>query len=616
MSAAAASAARSVGAGRATAGALLTVLLLLGNVVVANVIVSRHGAMRFDLTEAKENTLAPGTLRTVSSLPDRARVRAFVSKDLPPEAVPILEPALDILQQLERVSRGRVVVDYLDPSRAEVALEAQKLGIAPVQGQVWRGDRREQVPIYFGLEIRCADRPTKVIPFLDTRNAEYEIARALKAVSDERPPVVAFLSREPPEPPSIPGFEMPAPEGRDFQLLRDRLKDRYKVRDLALTKYGEAIPEDVAVLVLPRPEKLDERERFEIDQFVMRGGRLLVLAERHRYRDPSQHEPIETGLDPLLQKWGVRIVPDALVVDGSHLQIQVPRRGPRGTQQVVVGYPYFAVLSRATGAFSANHPITKYLESLELFWAGAIEVLPDRPATVEVENLLQSSEASYLTRAVEDVSPDEELDRRIVTKLVSRTPARQRIAVALVGKFASAFAGAPVPPIAADLPPNADAPKLDDAARGTLAESRETRIVVVADSDVAGNDSLRRSPAAGIFLGNAVDWLALDQDLISIRSRGQARRIRDLETEAMKDLGLDVSDGSLSVAMEDLPKLLQDRERIRLEARDAADSVRRRIKIAAVCGPGVLLLALALLRLLARGAERRRAAAVAARAAA
>lgn len=586
---------------------ILTVALLVAIAVVANLILSRHLDARVDLTDDGSNTLSAGTINTIQRLPDRARVRAFFTKELPPEAVPALEPALDIVAQIERASGGKVAVDYLDPSKADIALEAKKLGITPIEAQVRRKDRSESATIYFGVEIRCADRPPKVIPFVDIRNAEYELARALKAVGEEKPTTVAFLSREPAEPPQIPGVQMPPAEGRLFQGLRELLKDRYLVRDLGETKFGEPIPAEVGVLVLPRPEKLDEREVFEIDQFVMRGGRLLILADAHLYDGQFVHTAVDMGLEALLGKWGVKIPTDAVVVDQAHQIIPVPKRNPRGgmTQTLREYFPFLRV-SRQTGGFSDKSPITKNLQELSLLWASPLEILADKPAGLEIEPLIQSSRAAWRTKEVENLVPDEQLERRVAEKFTSPNPAQEKLAVALVGKFPSLFAGKTPPAVTAVS--TTSRPALDDSKREVLALSQETRVIVLGDSDLARNEVVMgRDRMSATFLGNVVDWLALDQDLISIRSRAQARPIRDLDGEALQSLGIEEK-GSDVIDIQELIKRQQEREQKSREAKDLADAKRTRIKAANIAGPVVLLLAAGLLRLGLRRRARRLAA--------
>lgn len=592
----------------------LSAALLAAIALVANAIATRHSDHAVDLTADGENTLAAGTLQTLKTLPDRVRVRAFFTRDLPPEAAPHLDPARNVVDRLERASGGRVAVEYLDPTEAKVAEEVKKLGIAPSMIQVRRHDRFESAEIYFGLELRCGDRPPRTIPFLDLQNPEYELARALKAVGDAKTPTIGFLTREPPAPPKVPGMDMPMSPERIFERLRELLRDRYRVVDLYDARFGQPIPPDVEVLVLAKPRDLDERERFEVDQFVMRGGRLLVLHEKHEYdlRGTFEHKAIETGIDPLLERWGIRIAPDVLAIDSAAETIRAQAGGPNARNRPFVPYCYFPVLTEQSGGFSAKHPITKALRGLSLYWASPVDVLPDRAPSIVAEDLLSSSEMAFRTKVIDDVKPDAETSRRATAKVTSETPARQRFAVALYGKFPSAFAGKPVPPPTESRPAAPGAASQPDERRTVLAESHETRVVVVGDADFARNELLSRAEGAKIFLGNAVDWLVLDQALISIRSRGQTRMLRDLELEEQKALGGDPSKPRSITSFEELKNVQDEMQRTSNEARERADRKRATIKLANMFGPGAVLIAFGILRLVRRSRERRLAAEAAA----
>lgn len=594
----------------------VTALLLVASAVVVNVIASRHLGARADLTEGKENTLSAGTLRAIERLPDRARVRAFFTKDLPPEATPVLQPVVDLVGQIERASNGKVAVDRLDPTKFDVVSEARKLGIAPFELQLNRSDNMVQAQIYLGLEIRCADRPPRVIPFVDPRNPEYEIARAFAALAGEK--TVAFLTREPPAPPKFPGIDMPIPPERRFEGLRERLRKLYRVVDLANTNYGDPVPADVDVLVLGRPAALSERERYEIDQFLMRGGRILALVDRFEVDlagGAGSCKPIETGLDPLLEKWGVRIPSDVLVVDGTCEIVAVPKKTPLGTVREQVKYPYFPSISRLSGGLSSNHPITKVLQGATLFWASPLDLVPEKPASIAIENLLQSSELSYRTREVENLGFDAQLGKRISDKIASKEAARQRVAVALLGKFPSLFAGKGAPAPAESRPSHLPKPAVADADRSTASESKETRLVIVGDSDFATNAFLGMNQSSAVLLENMVEWLALEQDLTSIRGRGQVRRIRNLEVEAMRGKNKEgdkpLQATTVAELQNELTKMFEEEERVTLEARESADRERFRIKLANVLGPGAALLIVGLARLWRRARERERYAALA-----
>ncbi|MBI3820046.1 MAG: GldG family protein [Planctomycetes bacterium] len=589
---------------------MLTGALLAGIAVVSNAIVMRHVNASLDITQWQENTLSAGTINIIKKLPDRARVKAYFSKEFPPEGATYFERVREVLNQIERVSNGKVAIDWLDPNKSDVAIEARKSGIAPREFPIPRNDGYEQVSIYLGLDIRCADRSPKIIPFVALDNPEYDVARALSSLSGEKPVTIGFLTREPGAPPKMPGFDMPPSPDRIFERFREQLKLQFKVVDLETIKYGDPIPDDVSVLILGKPASLDERERFEIDQYIMNGGRALILDDEHDIDIQGQkpYKKIDTGLAPLLAKWGVGISDKFLVVDKFCEQVNVQMQTLNGLQQKRMGYPYLLSVSKQSDGLSKNNPITKQLEGLTLFFASPIELSSDKPASLQFETLLRSSELAYRTAEVENTRLDQELERRMMSKFDSQTPSRQTLGLAIVGKFPSAFAGKLPPALTESRPTHLQKPAVDDAHRIIVSESKETRVVIVSDADFATNAYIGQS--AWIFLENAIEWLSLSQDLSSIRARNQVRKIRNFEQEALKATMGD-KDKSLSItSSDDIQKKIEDfvdkNTKVTLDARDAADAKRTRIKLFNTLGPACALVILGFIRMFQRRQERRR----------
>lgn len=594
---------------------VLTGVLLVSIAIVANVIIMRHVNGSIDLTEYQENTLAPGTIKIVKKLPDRARVKAYFSKEFPPEGAAYFERVRDLLTQIERVSDGKVVIDWLDPTKAEVAVDARKAGITPREFPIPRNDRYEQVSIYLGLDIRCADRSPKLIPFVPLDNPEYEIARALSSLAEERPTVIGFLTREPAAPPKMPGFEMPPSPERIFNTFREQLEQQFKVVDLENIKYGDPIPSDISVLVLGRPKDLTERERFEIDQYIMNGGRVLVLYDAHEHdiQGRQPYKKITTGLEPLLTKWGLAVSDNQLVADRACETLQVRMQTLNGVQPRIVQYPYWIAISQQTKGISTNHPITKRLQGMNLFWAAPIDLLPDHPQSLQFETLLQSSELANRTKEVSNIGIDEDLGRRIIRGFDkdTATPSQQKLAVAIVGKFPSAFAGKTPPALTESRPANLPKPEVDDAKRTVISESKESRIVFIGDSDFATNQMLSQS--AWIFLENTIEWLSLSQDLSTIRARNQVRKIRNFEQEALKRAGVDKEMRISATTTEELEKeftaFYDKQDYATRNARNEADAERNRIKLFFTLGPSGFLVIFGFIRMFLRRRERERLAA-------
>jgi ABC-type uncharacterized transport system involved in gliding motility auxiliary subunit len=318
--------------------------------------------------------------------------------------------------------------------------------------------------------------------------------------------------------------DKPAPNpARSYEAVFETLQTQYKVRRVHL-KSGQPVPKGIGTLLIVRPRSLSEQEAFEIDQFVMRGGRLAIFADTVEFDLGSNlaETRIDTGLDHLLEHYGFRL-DDRLVLDESTDFMTVYRReGMLQLQQNLV-YPYFVRILPEN--LDERNPVVKKLGALSFFWASPIEVLEDRTGDRETVTLARSSDKAWSAESYDNVLPSVENTGWAYYRRPDEENRHQYIlAAAQIGSFTSAFDAAPGPPVpaeAAPAPPEAatvEDEKPEKPPREVLTRSPETRIILVGDADIASDSQFRR-PASFTFVLNVVDWLTLGNELIEIRSR-------------------------------------------------------------------------------------------------
>jgi ABC-2 type transport system permease protein len=339
-----------------------------------------------------------------------------------------------------------------------------------------------------------------------------------------------------------------------WQEIRNFLSQSYEVKAVDLS--SGRVPGDVDVLVVIAPQGMTDKELFAIDQYLMRGG-AVILAAGNYVLSPQQlgggimMQTVEGGVNELLKSYGIE-VQDALVMDPQNepFPVQVPRNA--GGVSVVeirqINYPFFVDV-RSDG-MAADSPIVASLPAITLHWASPVEVDEEKNQDRKTIVLLQSSPASWL-RSDSDVNPDLQTYPEYGFP-VEGDQGRRPLAVSVQGAFESYFkdrpspfeGGAEVPeplgPTSPDQPstgPEANA----EPVLGTIDVSPESsRLVVVGSAEFVDDTVLEISRSLSQdryllnlqFIQNAVDWSVEDEDLLSIRSRGTyARLLQDLDSE-------------------------------------------------------------------------------------
>ncbi|MFQ6043638.1 MAG: hypothetical protein ACE5PV_22520, partial [Candidatus Poribacteria bacterium] len=194
-------------------------------------------------------------------------------------------------------------------------------------------------------------------------------------------------------------------------------------------------------------------------------------------------------------------------------------------------YPYWPKIIKQN--FSQKSAITNQLESLVLPWTSSVEIVASEEGGVKAEELVKSTEHAWTVQGRYDLNPQQRF---------YQTPSERKsypLAVELSGKFKSFYAGKEIPKVENDDKKKSSSSE-NESERKTVEESKETKIIVVGNSNFIANNILgglggRQAEANMIFFQNLVDWLTLGEELINIRSRGVTDRpLKENLSEATK----------------------------------------------------------------------------------
>ncbi|MCX7707254.1 MAG: GldG family protein, partial [Anaerolineae bacterium] len=301
-------------------------------------------------------------------------------------------------------------------------------------------------------------------------------------------------------------------------------------------------------LVVISPQGLDDKARFAIDQFLMRGGSVVIAAGNYQiafdqFLGNLSLQPVDGGLNEMLAHYGIT-VEKALVMDTQNepFPVQTERQvGGIVVREIqAINYPFFVDV-RASG-MDKTSPIVSKLPAITLNWVSPLTVDESKNQGREVKTLLTSSAKSWLRNDI-NIQPNLNQYPGLGFPVEGEQKARP-LAVSVRGSFESYFKGKPSP--LAQQQPQAEAqgsatPTPAPQTAGVIEASPDTaRLVVVGSNDfltdVVFQISASLTPDRYLnslqFLQNAVDWSVEDLDLLGIRSRGQSARVLEPLSEA------------------------------------------------------------------------------------
>ena len=362
-----------------------SVVLLLICLVAVN-LMAHFFPLRYDLTEERLYTISEGSRKILAGLTDPVRINFYYSRnnsELPPNFKIYAQRVQELLEEYVALSKGMVVLKILDPKPDTDEEEwAQKYGIKPIP--LPSGNT-----VYFGAVISMLDQEM-LLPYFDQRREnflEYDISQAIQKVGSTSTSKVGLLSvlnlqggRS-----MIPG----QPPAQKWVFLNE-LEKSVTVENLALTI--EEIPDDINLLIVLHPRSFNSRLRYAVDQYVLRGGRLVVLLDPNARIDMTspanqfgQQPQLSSDLPELLKQWGVDY--DVAKVVGDRLHATQVNTG-----QGVMSFPMW--MTFRSDSLDQKHPITAQLENLLFVEAGSLKKAAD--SKTEFTPLLSLSAKSGL----------------------------------------------------------------------------------------------------------------------------------------------------------------------------------------------------------------------------
>ncbi len=483
---------------------LAFLLILLGWILVLNYL-SNKFFLRLDLSRNHAYTLSQSTKKMLKELKEPVLIQCYFSTDLPAQIKDEMDQVKDLLNEYSIYGRGKVRIEYINPDRdPELKQELQARQIMPVPYQVRGASELSYREGYMAMELRYLDKTQAFHNVITLPDFEYSVSSAILKLSAEKEIGVAMLSGE--------GF----PDAyQDLKSLRELIDSQYNFTTVS-TQKGEFIPEDVNVLLVIGPSRMSDRDKYELDQFLMRGGKLILLvdgvdvAEQYLVAFPK-----EDGLDDLLESYGVKRNHD-LVMDVVNEKVAMKQ----GEFQIVQDYPLWVKVSipllKELG-LAADHQIVNQLDSVVLPWPSSVESSGNNPDAKATE-LLKTSPKSWVQSGSQFVLEPAKLPRAIPLEGMGEKV--RTLSILLQGKFKSFYTGKEIPkPEKPKTEEGEEEPEPEKVPPARLEQSPESAILVVGNSRFVREDYANIGNSNLNFVLNAVDWMTLGGKLIGVRAR-------------------------------------------------------------------------------------------------
>jgi len=490
-------------------------------------------AGRVDLTQNKLYTLSEGTKEILRKIEEPITLRLFFSPRLGRE-IPLYanyhQRVRDLLDEYTSHAGGKIKLEFYDPapySDVEDRAVAYRLQGVPMEAG------GEQV--FFGLAGTNSTDDEEILAFFQPereRFLEYDLTKVVFNLANPKRREVGLIAQLP-----VAGDVMPMPGMRMPQpwVVMDQMRQVFQVRQFG-SDTG-TLPKDLQILMLVHPKELSEEGQYAIDQFVLRGGKLLVFVDpnsevdaQRPSRDPNAIPgPTSSNPEKLFSAWGIELVKDRVI--GDRL---TATRVNAGTSQRPRVTDYIVWNGLKAGNLNRQDAVTGELQLVNVASAGILKPKPG--ATTSFAPLVTASPGSMQVETDKiKFAPDP-------TVLLRDYKAESEIltmAARITGPAKTAFPDGP--PKVEGRPPQPDQLPHVAESQGPIS------VIVIADTDMLddrfwvsaqeffGQRQVQPTANNGDLVVNALENLAGGSELMSLRSRGVSSRVFELVQDIQRE---------------------------------------------------------------------------------
>lgn len=497
------------------------VVIVLIIIIAVNVIASSF-YFRWDFSSGKMYTLSRNSVKVIDKLQNPVTIRFYCTQSnnrMPVYFRNYAKRIEDLLAEYKNAGGKKIKIVKHDPIPDSDAEDAASLD--GVTGQVLStGDK-----IYMGVAVSSLDK-TITLPFLAPQKEnilEYEITRAISQVIRTGKDKIGVMSPFPVlgAQPSVDMLRSGKyrPEGPWFSFRE--LKEDFELVKVPFET--ETVEKELKVLIIVHPSGISDKTQFAIDQYLLRGGKLIVFLDPRSFyaaiksqEDKNLYKLLSSDMDKLLKAWGVSYNPNIVLADMTFAKrIQMPDRL----------MTFGTVLDIIAPGFNKTEIITGQLDRVSMFFPGYFDCKP-------VEGLKRTVLINS-TKDAQGISSFIADKPEVVFRNFNPVNKSFDLALSLAGRFRTAFpdgrpAAEPVKDDKKDKDEKA-APKNEKVLKESI---KDGTVFLVADSDILVNDACVQVTKTSIgqsvyvrvndninFLQNIVEYLCGDSDMIGIRCR-------------------------------------------------------------------------------------------------
>lgn len=502
---------------------------LVSLIIVLVLIFTKTLYFRIDLTEEGRYSLSDASKDLVAEISEPLTVKLYLDGDLDANMLRLRRSTEDLVRELNMYASEQLVIENYNPNSATTDeeryaeyAELEERGLRGMSVTIReRGGKMSEQVIFPWAEV-CSSCDTMAICLMQPssqKSGEVAVNNAIADLEYLFVDAIRVLNRK--EIRKVAFIEGHGELAEEYTYDASGALSRYFQVDRGVIGIDASVLDSYDAIIVAKPmTAYSESDKFIIDQYIMRGGRVLWLLDGAQMSNDMLAEggatpliELDVNLNDMLFRYGVRLTPTVVEdMQCAYMPVNVARPGEEPRFEPIPWF-YMPLLQG-----SPYHPITKTLQAVKADFASGIEIVGDT-AGARKEVLLITSNASHVNMAPTEIDV---MDAINIEPKEYFTTQYVPIAVALEGKFESIYKHRMAPA-------GVNVDKIID-------KSEPTRMVVVADGDIIRNDIeqhreglmlvplgydrvTRQTHGNKDFIVNAMLYLTDDEGVMQLRNR-------------------------------------------------------------------------------------------------
>ncbi|MBK6605827.1 MAG: GldG family protein [Leptospiraceae bacterium] len=477
---------------------------------------------RKDLSRENRFNLTDSTEKVLQNLPEKLYIDAFYSSDVPGEHKARLSLTRELIKEIANVNRKKVELRFHDPDSNESdKKKATEAGIKPAQLNQQERGSVEIKQAYFGIKLTVGSKSTVIPNAYFAEAIEYQILSSLKKMlKKNNSSTVAILK-------TAGAFLAPEQTqgmGKDtFGLFVHRAfaPENGEIQEINVN--SESIPDEIKTVLWVGSPDLTDKGKYYIDQFLMRGGNLLIFAKTFNFQMGGQNQmaammgggneglaqpAAEVGaINAFLSHYGIEIKTDMILEPDDSYAVTSIFQQLTNPNAEAFHYPLWVIPRKESGTINPKSQFTKNASAVLLPWTSSIDVKSDKQPGAVYTTLIESTKKA--DKRAEFVIVNEE---KVAKQPINAQNTSFVLGLHVEGNLKSYFTTETVPK------------ETTEAFIDKTKEGKKSQIVVFGSpyliSDMlATNDYLPLFRTNLSFVLNVIDILSGDTDMLSLRTK-------------------------------------------------------------------------------------------------